>query len=567
MTYKYSDIMKKHIVTALLLTSVNAFAQDTLRTDVVDVVKAFKPTLSESMKIQSNPNPEIPETKTPEFTYSIPERRSENVPTLYTIKPLSLGTSLLPKLKNNYTRLGYGNYNTPLFETYIASTRNKNLQAGLFIKHLSSNPSSDRTFSNNTAYVYGKRFLGKGILSADVYYYRNVVNLYGFDREGTSVSKDDIKNEFESIDAKVSYQNILKDTSKLSYKLEGAFSNFTANSKDLANENNFAVNGVFDKRINGNPLDIKLGVNLINTISPSIASFAIAQIPATEYNRTFVDINPRYRLNMDALYINLGFNSTFFGDSNGTKFYFFPVAEAGYGIIKNSLTTYIGITGNLQRNTYRGIATENAFIRTIGNSNTIANQYLNTVNKFELYGGFKGIISPQTSFVINASLSNMQNMLFYVGDSAKLNSQMAYYDKGNSSVFNVRTELNHEFGNQFMFGFVMNYYSYSLSIPAPYSLPTFTTQWNIGYNMGEKFLWKAQAYTMNKRESGVLLSNGIQQETLKGFVDVNLGLDYRYTKNISLFVNLNNITNNQYERWINLPVYGFNVLGGLTVTF
>jgi hypothetical protein len=551
-----SYMIPKSIATLFVIAGFNAFAQDTLRTDVVDVVKAFKPILSESIKIQSNPNPEIPETKTAEFTYSIPEKRLDNSPTLYTIKPLSLGTSLLPKLKNNYTRLGYGTYNTPLFETYLNTTRNKNMQAGLFLKHLSSNPDGDRTFSNNTAYAYGKRFLGNGILSADLYYYRNVVNLYGVNREGTTISEDDIQNKFETIDAKIAYQNILKDTSKLSFKLDGNFSHFTTAKNRDESENNFYVSGLFGKRINGNPLDVKLAVNLIDTKTPFM-----------DYNRNYVDINPRYRLNMDALYINLGFNSTFFGDSNGTKFYFFPVAEAGYGIIKNSLTTYIGITGNVQRNTYRSIATENTFIRSIGNNSTDTFSFYNTINSFELYGGFKGIISPQTSFVINAALSNMQNMLFYVGDSARLNSQTAYFDKGKSTLFNLRAELNHEFDEQFHFGFVMNYYSYSLTIAAPYSRPTFTTQWNIGYNMNDKFLWKAQVYTMNKRESAVILSNGLTQQTLKGFVDLNLGLDYRYTKNVSLFVSLNNIANKQYQRWVNLPVYGFNAMGGLTVTF
>ncbi len=86
--------------------------------------------------------------------------------------------------------------------------------------------------------------------------------------------------------------------------------------------------------------------------------------------------------------------------------------------------------------------------------------------------------------------------------------------------------------------------------------------------MGDKFLWKASVYTMNKRESGVEVApNTITTKQLKGFVDMNIGLDYRYTKNISLFVNLNNLTNNQYQRWVNLPVYGFNVMGGLTVSF
>jgi hypothetical protein len=541
------NTLKLYTIAALIVANLPAFAQDTLRTDWVDVVKAFKPILSESMKIQSNPNPEIPETQTPVFSYEVPEKRMDGQPTLYTIKPLSLGTSLLPKLKNNYTKIGYGNYNAPLFETYLNTTRNKNVQAGLFVKHLSFNPNGDRQFSNNTVYGFGKRFLGSGILSAEALYYRNVVNLYGYNTLADVGPNNNIKQKFQTIEGKVGYQNILKDTSKLSYKLDGGFYNFSDN-RDVT-ENDFKLYGTFGKRINGNPLDIKTGVNISNL-----------KFGNTEYNRVFVDINPRYKLNMDQLYINLGFNSTFFNDSTGTTFYFFPIAEAGINLIKNSLTTYVGITGNLQRNTYRSIANENPFVRSAG--------FRNTENSFEMYGGLKGIISPQTSFLLNASLANVKNLLFYVGDSANLNSQKVVFDTKSSSVFNVKAELNHEFGNQFLLGFVMNYYSYSISIKAPYSMPTFTTQLNLGYNMSDKFLWKASVLTMNKRESGIEVApNTINATTLKGFVDLNLGLDYRYTKNISLFVNLNNLTNNEYERWVNLPVYGFNVMGGLTVSF
>ncbi|MES2780196.1 MAG: hypothetical protein V4651_09905 [Bacteroidota bacterium] len=551
MTTKVNTI-KIYIVAAVMATGLQTFAQDTLRTDVVDVVKAFKPILSESIKIQSNPNPEIPETKVPVFSYDVPEKRMDGQPTLYTIKPLSLGTSLLPKLKNNYTKIGYGNYNSPLFETYLNTTRNKNLQAGLFVKHLSFNPSGERQFSNNTVYAFGKRFLGSGILSADAMYYRNVVNLYGYEFNppmtlAAAAPNNNIKQKFQTVEAKIAYQNILKDTSKFSYKMDGGFYNFS-DDRD-ASEKDFKVYGTFGKRINGNPLDVKAGVNVTNL-----------KAGALDYTRSFVDVNPRYKLNMDQLSINLGFNSTFFNDSNKTTFYFFPVAEAGLNLIKNSLTVYVGITGNLQRNTYRSIANENPFVRSIGLNNTI--------NSFELYGGFKGIISPQTSFLLNASLANIQNLLFYVGDSSNLYSQKVVFDTRSSSVFNFKVELNHEFGNQFTMGFVMNYYSYSISLPAPYSRPTFTTQLNLGYNMGDKFLWRASVYTMNKRVGGVILSDGlITETTLKGLVDLNLGLDYRYTKNISLFVNLNNLANNQYQRWVNLPVYGFNIMGGLTVSF
>jgi hypothetical protein len=51
------------------------------------------------------------------------------------------------------------------------------------------------------------------------------------------------------------------------------------------------------------------------------------------------------------------------------------------------------------------------------------------------------------------------------------------------------------------------------------------------------------------------------------FTDLNLGIDYRYNKSFSAFVQFNNIANNRYQRFYAYPVYGINVLGGFTFTF
>jgi outer membrane receptor protein involved in Fe transport len=45
---------------------------------------------------------------------------------------------------------------------------------------------------------------------------------------------------------------------------------------------------------------------------------------------------------------------------------------------------------------------------------------------------------------------------------------------------------------------------------------------------------------------------------------LNLGAEYRYTRNFSFFLKLNNLTGAQYERWNFYPSYGFNAMFGFT---
>ena len=45
--------------------------------------------------------------------------------------------------------------------------------------------------------------------------------------------------------------------------------------------------------------------------------------------------------------------------------------------------------------------------------------------------------------------------------------------------------------------------------------------------------------------------------------DWSAGLEFRITRQFNLWVQMNNIFNNRYERWNQYQVYGFNVLGGV----
>jgi hypothetical protein len=133
----------------------SAMAQQDSLDDGLTVNIKYVPTLSESIKIPVNPNPEQPQSVKPTFTYKIPDLNTETTPTIYTIKPISLGNILLPKLRNNYFRFGFGNYATPLVEGYINSMRNKTWNNGFFFKHLSSKGDRDfNNFSNNISNTF-----------------------------------------------------------------------------------------------------------------------------------------------------------------------------------------------------------------------------------------------------------------------------------------------------------------------------------------------------------------------------------------------------------------------------
>ena len=71
------------------------------------------------------------------------------------------------------------------------------------------------------------------------------------------------------------------------------------------------------------------------------------------------------------------------------------------------------------------------------------------------------------------------------------------------------------------------------------------------------FLWEGPLY---KKQDGA-------SDRLPGAFDLNAGLEFRITKNLMLWAQFNNITNSKYQRWNQYYNYGFNMLGGVTLSF
>jgi hypothetical protein len=50
-------------------------------------------------------------------------------------------------------------------------------------------------------------------------------------------------------------------------------------------------------------------------------------------------------------------------------------------------------------------------------------------------------------------------------------------------------------------------------------------------------------------------------------LDLGAGLEFKITRQVNLWLQMNNILNNRYQRWNQYPVYGFNLLGGIVFSF
>ena len=81
---------------------------------------------------------------------------------------------------------------------------------------------------------------------------------------------------------------------------------------------------------------------------------------------------------------------------------------------------------------------------------------------------------------------------------------------------------------------------------------------------------KAKVYTANpvNPQAYVIPNTAIESiVTVKGYVDLGLGAEYRINNKFSVFAKANNILNTNYSKYLFYQANGFNIFGGLTYSF
>jgi outer membrane receptor protein involved in Fe transport len=83
------------------------------------------------------------------------------------------------------------------------------------------------------------------------------------------------------------------------------------------------------------------------------------------------------------------------------------------------------------------------------------------------------------------------------------------------------------------------------------------------YNLKDKILINADFFAQGKRYAKSF-NTDVKYYTLKEIIDLNLGVEYRYTNILSAFIKFNNLTSSKYQKWNFYPSQRFNVMVGFS---
>jgi outer membrane receptor protein involved in Fe transport len=587
---KNMKINFKNIIAFTLILIVQfSFAQkkdskkdENIGTEVVNVVKPYTPTISDAFKVSETPVLDDAEnTKKEAIKYSI-----FSFPVASTFTPSKGKAEGVEKEKqahlfNNYATFGVGNYGTLNAELFVNQDLNNNDYVGGMFRHLSSQGGikgvelEDSFYDTSMDLTYGIRQRDLS-WNVDLGFQNQIYNWYGLPADfGTTLTPNDRENLIHGINPQQSYNNIylgskIEINESIVKEASVKFNHFS--DAYGSSENRFYVKPSFEFNIS----DKAIKTNLIVDYLGGSFKKNYLNTNSIKYGFTNFGIAPSFVMNEDDWTVNIGVGLFYsLGTQNSSnKFYVYPQINASLKVVGDLMIFYTGAEGNLEQNTYSDFVNANPYLSpTLG--------IKPTDKQYDIFAGLKGKLTNTVSYNLRASYVNERDKVLFKSNDYNENSSNEDYAFGNSmqvvyddmKTVSFYGELKADISDDVTFGVDGTFSSYTTDLQSEaWNLPSIKLNAKVDFNITEKWYAGVNVFFVGERKDQKINTNIVyviapSPVTLDSYFDVNAHLGYKYNDQLSAFLRANNITNKGYQKWLDYPVQGFQVVLGANYKF
>lgn len=570
----------------LIAISPLAIAQkkdENIGTEVVNVVKSYKPTISDASKVKEIPVLEEEETSKKEAVkYAV-----FSFPVVSSFTPYKGKSETVEKEERkhyfkNYATFAGGNYGVLNGELFVNHDFNSTNYIGAMLRHFSSQGGikgvelSDNFNETGLDLTFGTNRKNLS-WNLDVGYQNQIYNWYGlpigFGSFLTPIERATLINETNE---QQSYNTIYLGT-RINFKkgiLNDASLKFNHFSDALGStENRFYVKPTFVFELNNKYINTNVIVDYLkgNFVKDYWNTSTI------KYGFTNIGIAPSFEVNEKGWTVNIG-AALFYSldaEASNNQFLIYPKINASFDVVDNLMVFYAGVEGNLKQNTYADFVDQNPFV-----SPTL--KIAPTDKLYDLFVGLKGKLTNTVSYNMRASYVSERNKAMFKSNEYDDTNTSEGYTLGNSfgvvyddiKTLGFYGELKADFLEKFKFGISGTINSYSTNIEKEaWNLPEMKLDSKIDYIINEKWYAGVNVFYEGERKElqSYMTYVGNDDPTviknLHRYFDVNAHVGFKFSDRLTAFLRANNITNNNYQKWLNYPVQGLQVVLGVNYKF
>ena len=562
------------IVSILFITQIS-FAQkkdDNIGTEVVNVVKPYTPSISDAFKVKETPTLDDDDTSKKEnIQYNI-----FSFPVASTFAPAkgkaaNVDKSPVEKIFSNYLTLAAGNYGAINAELFITENISNTDYFGGMLRHSSSQGGikdvqlDDKFFNTALDLTYGSR---TKVMSwnADLGYKNQVYNWYGIypgllsDATIATINEQQTYHTLYLGGRLALGDSFLKESTIKFTRFWDAF---------RSAENRFVAKPSMEFDI----VEQKIKADFVLDYIGGSFDQNFDKTASVKYGFTNVGFQPSIKIHKDDLTVNIGagFFYSAAQESGQSKFFIYPQVTGSYKIVDDLMIFYAGLEGTLHQNSYNDFVQENFFVSpTLGVGPTD--------QKYDIYAGLKGKLASSISYNIRGSYKNEEGKALFksnIYDHFNVNTDGYTFGNSFEVVYDkVKTlsffgELKADFSKNVSFGINGTFSSYSTDAEKEaWNLPAIKLATTLDVNITPKWYAGTSLFFVGERkdifrQATVVLPFPPDEDiTLKSYFDLNAHVGYKYSERLSFFLKGNNLANQNYQKWLNYPVQGLQVLIG-----
>jgi hypothetical protein len=549
----------------IIFTALNSlFAQDKKKsyTEEITVTAPYEPSVTEANKISFLPRITDTTIRVQKQSYLI---KPFPMQTTVSIKPLEAArvSGEIPKeLSRNYLKGGLGTTSSPYLEFFASSAANANHLVAVHLKHLSSSGSMKDQwfpgFSENLAEVSGKLFTDMNVLSLSAAYSRDVNHYYApkyfIGEKLRQPSEDSLRQRFGLLNASFEIKSRNDDEEAFVYSLKTDVAHLADYYK--TEETNIRVTGMIQKSeewltfAEHQYFGLHIAVDN-NRLKDSIKT----------NSATILELFPSYRFLFDEYLVTFGVKTNFTFDSI-SHLYIYPFIEARVQLVPDRLSASAGINGGLDRSNFNTLRQTNPFISSLTGT-VISNE------KFNIFVSLKGNIAQLIDLEARFESKTINNMPLFVNDRL-YNSHQSRFDVITDDINLIRLLFSARYtGESFHIKLQGNWNNYSTNAEQyAWNCPAIEGQLEAGVSINKHWSLNTEIFSWGDSYAKTWSpSNLAVAKKLKGATDFNIGLNYHPISKFTVFLNMNNILDQRYERWNLYPSFGFNAMAGVSFAF
>lgn len=566
---------KTFIISVLLLGTTALFAQNDDAYNASVVVKgSYRPVIEQAQKL--NFPAEITDTlgrMQHDFRYSIEPTRIKALYEPSRIKAARIVGEPATKLYNNYLRLGFGNYWTPLADLYWSSTRDKKKTYGVRFNHLSS---WDRLpgygsnhFGNTAVTLFGKYIIGEKLqLSSDLGYEHDHNLYYGF-HDSTlskvfpaytrdSISLKDYRASYNVATWNIGLRNMQLDPNKFGYAANVHVSDLWA----IWGQNEFNLNLSGDARYGFEMMRQYKGVAYLHMEWDAYTDglrlgdkMPLGYIPAPVQDtmrswRNIVKANPYIDFMFSGLQFHTGLTAAWdsYTADTVTTFRMFPDVVVSKLLLGDKLALSLGATGGIEANSINTMRIVNPYIAPVSEMRATRHYDFTGRARWSISRKLEAdaevsyqLLRDDLTFALNPlyGLNNVYSPLYVDNNRLTLGATVAFV---NDEILTIRGGGH--------------YYAYD-------SIPLYRPKWDalISADLNYRDRW---FFHLESRLLGSMQADNDQ--TLPMRYGVAAEVEYRHNKALSFFLRMDNLAFQRYYLWANYPSQRGLFIIGLTYT-